>query len=210
MVKKVVLCEVKVLNKVNSVGRNVNFKSRYAIKGKTGMLDEICWVLKKKRDASKGAFDFLDLRLAQRPPETNVSLTPSKVYLIDEDGRSKITMCKLDSSVLFKPTEEPVDLFVTGTNNVAVKEESKIDDIMYQTFKSDFGEINSDDKLILLIDKKEKINSDMIKGNPIISLKKAVIETILPIKQTILNAEKVLQNIQKGTFDVEKGLCLDA
>lgn len=231
------MCEVKVLNRVGLNQNSVSFKSRYPIQGHPDVLDEICKYLENKQ--TKKVISFIDIRI--EPPKK--SYQGGSILLFDNSGAYKESNCSTEtekgSIILFPPdltntkdieqingltndkpifyasgNQEPIDIIITGKDKESFTAiGGPLDAIMKRTFEGDWRYITGN-QIGFLIDKKDEIQKNILKGKPITTLAANVVKQFInfgkPIKEVVLDAREVFEKIKKGSFDIQTGLCLNA
>ncbi len=223
------------LNRVGLNNDNVTFKSRYPVQGKADILGEICGYLKNKK--AKGGFDFLDIRIepvkksydggsvflldsSGKAQKVNCSTHSDSIILFPANLDNTKDITKIDGLINEKPIfykstdNEPIDIFITGQDKEAfLQSGGPLDKIMKKTFENDMDYITGD-QLGFLILKRNEIRENILRGNPVTNLAGNIVKQFVnfgkPLKEVVLDAKDVFENIQKGRFDIEKGLCLNA
>lgn len=196
------------LKKVGLNQSSINFKQRVMVDGDREKLNEVAWYLQKKRKQSGSNFDFLDIRLdSQRPPTAGKYQLIEQVPIIQKVfGEFNVREDNeiLDSSGLFKPSQNTVDLLITGRNKADIEKSGLMDAILEQSLEQDARHKNLIEKLGFFLETRNEVRESAFKGKPITSLRKDVVEQLMPgIKRAVVSADKLFEkitNIRVGDF----------
>lgn len=178
------------------------------VDGDREKLNEVAWYLQKKRKLSGSNFDFLDIRLdSQRPPTAGKYQLIEQVPIIQKVfGEFNVREDNeiLDSSGLFKPSQNTVDLLITGRNKADIEKSGLMDAILEQSLEQDARHKNLIEKLGFFLETRNEVRESAFKGKPITSLRKDVVEQLMPgIKRAVVSADKLFEkitNIRVGDF----------
>lgn len=201
--------------KVNN-SNQISFKGYYQIKGSTELLDEICWFLQRQKK-SKPNFDFLDIRLTKSAESQTKKLLGSnqfskekisnKLDEITEHILDLISIRKGNMQPFKQPNVQNLDLFLTNKDKTIAASNARV--IVEDSVVNSLRGIHLGDKARLLLDNLSKMRNNLSKGKPIINIKEQSLRKYLPHLMfediPVLQAEKVLDSIKKGSFNIIEG-----